>query len=125
MRLRGGRNKKGGFTLTEIVVSLFLLTVGIMAASSTLMTVYKGLRYSASLMTATNLAQSAMEDIKSQSYSQVQADTKDYGEISGYESFRRVTTVTSNAENTLKTVVVLVVSTNGQTISLETLVARK
>ena len=121
-RLMNG--KIAGFTLTEVVVSLFLLSVGILAATSTLMAVFKGQRYSASLMAATQLAQSHMESIKSMTYSQVSSTSEAYGEISGYETFSRITTVTPNADDTLKTVVVQVTSDEGQSITLETLVAR-
>ncbi len=116
--------KVGGFTLTEVVVSMFLLTVGILAASSTLMAVYNGQRYSASLMMATQLANSHMESIKSMSYSEIETTNERFGEISGYETFSRSTTVTPNAEDTLKTVVVQVSADVGQDITLETLVAR-
>ena len=116
--------KVGGFTMTEVLVSLFLLTVGIMAATSTLMAVFKGQRYSASLMMATQLAQSKMESIKSMSYSDIDSVNEAFGDISGYETFSRTTTVTPNGDDSLKTVVVQVSAEGGQSITLETLVAR-
>ena len=116
--------KVGGFTLTEVVVSLFLLTVGILAATSTLMAVFKGQRYSASLMMATQLAQSHMEDIKSMSYSEIDSTNEAFGDISGYETFSCITTVTPNGDDTLKTVIVQVSADGGQDITLETLIAR-
>ncbi len=117
------KNQKG-FTLIEVLVSMFLLTVGVLAASSTLIAVFKGQRYSASLMSATNLAQSRMETVKSTSYDGIASGTEAFGSITGFETFRRVTTVTPNADDTLKTVTVTVVSQKGQSITLETLIAR-
>jgi len=118
-------NKKtGGFTLVEMVVALFLLTVGLLASSSTLVAVFKSRDFSKSLMTATNLAQKQMEDIRSTRYDNVESIMETYGDIPGYEKYRRTTTVTANADDTLKTIVVDVFCSNGQTIRLETLVSR-
>ena len=118
-------NKKtGGFTLVEMVVALFLLTVGLLASSSTLVAVFKSRDFSKSLMTATNLAQKQMEDIRSTRYVNVESTLETYGDIPGYEKYRRTTIVTANADDTLKTVVVDVFCSNGQTIRLETLISR-
>ena len=118
-------NKKtGGFTLVEMVVALFLLTVGLLASSSTLVAVFKSRDFSKSLRTATNLAQKQMEDIRSTRYVNVESTLETYGDIPGYEKYRRTTIVTANADDTLKTVVVDVFCSNGQTIRLETLISR-
>jgi len=118
------QKKNGGFTLVEIVVALFLLTVGLLASSSTLVAVFKSRDFSKTLMTATNLAQKQMEDLRSMGYMDIESSTETYGDIPEYEKYRRTTTVTPNADDTLKTVVVDVFCSNGQSIQLETLVSR-
>jgi prepilin-type N-terminal cleavage/methylation domain-containing protein len=117
--------KNAGFALTEVVVAIVLLTIGIMAASSTLVAVFNSREYSKALTTATNLAQEKMENIKALSYSDVVSGTEELGTISGYEQFRRQTTVTPNNDNTIKNVTVEVVGSHHQSIKLETLISKK
>ena len=119
------QKRNAGFTLTEVVVSILILTVGILAAASTLVAVFNSRDYSKMLMTATTMAQQTLEDIKAKDYSQVLSKTETYGDIPGHEKYRRTVTVTPNAENTLKQVTVEVFSSNGQSIQLETLISRR
>jgi type II secretion system protein I len=125
MKRRKLKNLRSGFTLTEVIVSIVILTVGLMAASSTLVAVLQSREFSRSLMTATTLAQKEMEEVRMKTYSEVNSRTDDFGQIAGYEGYRRVIAVTANAENTLKSVVVTVSSQKGRSITLQTLVARR
>lgn len=118
-------SKRGGFTLTEIVASIMLLTIGVLAASSTLVAVMKSREYSKALASATNLAQESMEEFKSQAYGSVVSRTEAIGTISGHEDCGRVTTVTANADDTLKTVNVEVTCDKGQRIKVTTLISRR
>lgn len=119
------RRKQEGFTLTEVMVSVFLLTVGLFSAGSTMLAVHRSHQLSGTLMTATNLAQSRMEDLKAATYDAVAGLTENYGEITDHPSYRRVTTVTPNADDTLKSVTVTVVDSTGASIELQSLMARR
>ncbi len=120
-----GDARRSGFTLTEVLMATFMLTVGLLATTSTMVAVYHRQSLSGSVMTATNLAQSKLEDIKSSKYDDVVSQTEDYGTISGNAKFRRVTTVTTNADNTLKDVRVLVRTASGPPVELNSLIARR
>lgn len=120
-----GDARRSGFTLTEVLMATFMLTVGLLATTSTMVAVYHRQSLSGSVMTATNLAQSKLEDIKSSKYDDVVSQTEDYGTISGNAKFRRVTTVTPNADNTLKDVRVLVRTASGPPVELNSLIARR
>ncbi|MBZ0273146.1 prepilin-type N-terminal cleavage/methylation domain-containing protein [bacterium] len=117
--------RRGGFTMTEVAVSMLLLTVGLVAATSTLVAVYQHRDLSKTLMTATNLAEERMEALKSGTYGQAADNEEDFGDIAEYPQFRCVTTVTENETDTLKTVAVDVSSHNGLSVRLETLVAKR
>jgi prepilin-type N-terminal cleavage/methylation domain-containing protein len=117
--------KREGFSLTEVVVSIMILTIGLLAAGSTLVAVFNSREYSKSLMASTNLAEKTMEELKAAGYRDISAKTETFGQIPGYEQCRRVITVTPNADDTLKQVVVEVVSRKGQSIKLETLVSKR
>ncbi|MCB9488581.1 MAG: type II secretion system protein [Deltaproteobacteria bacterium] len=116
---------RDGFTLVEVVVSIGLLTVGLLATASTLMAIYNGQRSSAAVMVATQLAESAMEDVKSRGYDEVIETNEPYGGIPDYATYARNTTVTTNADDNLKTVRIQVWSSQGVSVVLDTLVARR
>lgn len=94
-----------GFTLMETIIAVFLLTVGIVGL---LYMFPAGLQTGKSAqMTslATQLGQAKIEEIISENYDdpvlQEGITTEDYGAISGFESFKRVTTVNCVEPNNL------------------------
>jgi len=106
---------RGGFTLVEIMIAVFILTVALIGLISVTVMVINGNDFSRRMTTATTLAKDRIEQLKRTSYSAVAAgETTDYwnadssaGSSGAY--FTRVTTVTDNtpAAN-MKTVVVVV-----------------
>ncbi|MCZ7583087.1 MAG: prepilin-type N-terminal cleavage/methylation domain-containing protein [Deltaproteobacteria bacterium] len=125
MKKKRQKRNNDGFTMTEVIVAIMLLTVGLLAASSTMVAVFHSRTFSKTLLTATNLAQKHLEDLKSLDYPQIASTTEAYGDIQDNIKFQRVTTVTANADDTLKTVVVEVSAPNGQSVTLETLVSKR
>ena len=88
------QNSKG-FTLIELMVAIFILTAGIVAVLSAFPL---GVRIgkSAEMTTvATQLGQAKMEEIISKSYGDISSGTttEDYGEISDFPSYKRITQV--------------------------------
>ncbi|MCC6159340.1 MAG: prepilin-type N-terminal cleavage/methylation domain-containing protein [Deltaproteobacteria bacterium] len=122
---RNGDARRSGFTLTEVLMATFMLTVGLLATTSTMVAVYHRQTLSGSVMSATNLAQTKLENLKASTYDEVQSDTEEYGEIADHAKYRRVTTVSTNADDTLKDVRVLVQAASGTQVELSSLIARR
>ena len=106
---------RGGFTLVEIMIAVFLLTVALMGLISVTVMVINGNDFSRRMTTATTLAKDRIEQLKRTSYSAVAANvTTDYWNVdssagSSGAYFTRVTTVTdSTPAANMKTVVVVV-----------------
>jgi Tfp pilus assembly protein PilV len=113
-----------GFSLVEAIVSVFILTVGLMAAASVLVSVAGSEKLSSVLTTATNLSQEKLEKIRHQAYTDVKSDSEDFGQIQKYPSFKRDVNVTKNADDTMKTVEVITTHLGGQSVRLVTLIRR-
>lgn len=122
---RKSSGARSGFTLTEVLMATFMLTVGLLATTSTMIAVYHRQTLSGSVMSATNLAQTKIEDLKSGTYDAVASTTEDFGSIADHAKYRRVTTVTPNADDTLKDVRVVVQAASGTQVELSSLIARR
>lgn len=122
--MQKGFRKDEGFSLIEALVGVALLTIGLLSAGSVLIAVAGQQKLSTIYTTATNLAEDRIESLRHQTYEDIDDDSEDFGAMSEYVSFKRETVVTANAEDTLKTVEVTVTHLNGQTVKLQTLIAR-
>lgn len=84
-----------GFTLIEVLVAIVILSVGLLGMASLTVAIIQENKLSNDLTTATTLAQEKMEDIRNLGYAGTPASdstvTEDYGNISGYPGFKRVT----------------------------------
>jgi len=118
------RKRQGGFTVTEIVVALFLISVGVLSLASVMSSMANRQNYSLALTTMTNLASTTLEQIKSMPYDSVASSTEEYGEIPDNPTFKRVVIVTPDDSDLLKVVEVQMTNQNGQNVSIETVVAR-
>lgn len=63
------KRNKGGFTLIEILIALFILSVGLLGMSSMVLSVIQATAQSKEAATATTLLQDKMEGLKSVSIS--------------------------------------------------------
>ncbi len=120
---RQGKSQEG-FSIVEAMVSVFILTVGLMAAASVLVSVAGSEKLSSVLTTATNLSQEKLEKVRHKSYTDVDDETEDFGGISKFPSFKRDVNVVSNLEDTMKTVEVVTTHLGGQSVTLVTLIRR-
>jgi type IV pilus assembly protein PilV len=97
-----------GFTLTEVLVAMVVLSIGLLGLSAMTLGMGKSLHFSKNLTLATTLAQDQMEAVRHTPYEQVLTATYPSDEtIPGYPGFR--TTVVIRANNPVvdtKTVVV-------------------
>ena len=84
--------KSAGFTLTEVLIAVVVLSVGLLGLSAMTIAVTKSLSFSNKLTTATTLAQEKVEEIKRASYANVTSANyplEDYNTIPRYPLFSR------------------------------------
>ena len=103
--------KSGGFTLTEVLIAVVILSVGFLGLSAMTIATTKSLAFSNRLTTATTLAQERVEEIKHASYTSVTSANyplEDYNTIPGYPRYSRTVTINNDSPmpNT-KTVIVM------------------
>ena len=107
-----------GFTLVEVMIAVFVLTVALLGLISVTVMIIKGNDFSKRTTTATTLAKDAIEQVKKRPYNAVTpGTTTDYrnadssvGSSGAY--FTRVMTVTDNTPTTNMKTVQVVVSWN-------------
>jgi len=101
--------RKNGFTLTEVLVGLVILAVGILALAAMQITSTKGGSFSNHLTQATALAQDKLEHLKNLSYSDSNLSSGQYNEdiLSG-TIFSRQYHVVEDPGNSMKTITVIV-----------------
>jgi len=63
------KTREGGFTLIEVMVALFILTVGFLGTMSMQLTGMKGNHFGLTTTQATNIAEMKMEEIEKTAYS--------------------------------------------------------
>ncbi|RJQ64137.1 MAG: prepilin-type N-terminal cleavage/methylation domain-containing protein [Desulfobacteraceae bacterium] len=98
-----------GFTIIEVLVTMSILSIGLLGMSALITGILSGNVYNNRLTTATTLAQEKMEDVRRIGYTGVSAATENYGDITGFSLFKRATTVAANSPTAgMKTVVVSV-----------------
>lgn len=101
--------REEGFTLTEVLIALILLTIGIVGVGMTLTFQSGGLSIGADIglaavtranyvSTATMLAQERIELMRNSPYAAVAGVTEDYGFLGGYPGFKRVATVAAGPD---------------------------
>ena len=90
---------KGGFSLVEVIIALTVFAIGIMGTAGLITTVIRNNTFANRMTTAVNLAGYKMEDIKRLGYTNAgnAAGTEDYGDITGYSLYKRITSVTSDS----------------------------
>jgi type IV pilus assembly protein PilV len=132
--MRSAISGKRGFTLIEVLVAILFLVIGLLGLLSLTTTVIKGNAFSKMTTMATTLAKAKLEDVKSQSYTDVATST-DYatssGTVSGSSSgalYTRTCTVTgdSPAAN-MKTISVQVTwlwNGTSRSVSTSTIISR-
>jgi type IV pilus modification protein PilV len=116
--------KPKGFTLIEVVISLIILGIGILAVAAMQVTSTKGGYFSSNVTHATILAQDKLEYLKNLSYSHSDLSNGQYNEgpISG-TIFARQYMIAEDAGNSIKTITVTVQWTDrgNRIISLSTI----
>jgi prepilin-type N-terminal cleavage/methylation domain-containing protein len=89
-----------GFTLSEVLIAMVVLSIGLLGLSAMTLAMGKSLTLSQNLTIATTLAQDKIEAVKQTPYAQVDAadyPLEDYNTIPGYPQFRRAVVIHSNS----------------------------
>ncbi len=106
--LRHGLDTRG-FTLTEVLIAIVILSVGFIGLSAMTLTTVKSLSFSRKLTTATTLSQEKLEEIKNTPYPLVDAASypqETFDAATAYQPFTRVVTIRNGPLSNTKTVTV-------------------
>jgi prepilin-type N-terminal cleavage/methylation domain-containing protein len=102
-------NRKDGFTLLEVLVTMTLLTLGLLGVANLTTGIIKGNYYSKNVTSATLVAQQQIDQAQRVGYTNVNSLAGINSISMGGTSFTRATTVTNSSPATnMKTVVVSV-----------------
>ena len=118
-----------GFTLMEVLITIVLLTVGLLGMAALTTGIIKGNKQSSRLTTATTLAQDKIEDVRRLGYSNMPyADietTEDYNTITDYPLFKRATSTDADSPGTyMKTITITVYwDSDSHSVSLQTILS--
>jgi len=82
-----------GFTLIEVLITIFILAVGMAGVLGAFALGVQTQSKAKMNTVALGLAQAKIEELASLSYSEIASFTEDYGEISGFQSYKRETEV--------------------------------
>lgn len=96
--MRRLRNNNSGFTLMEVLIAMLILSVGLLGMAALITGIINSNKLSNRISAATVLAQDKMEKIRGVGYDDAEdeAGTEDYGDISNYPLYERITAVAPN-----------------------------
>jgi type IV pilus assembly protein PilV len=122
-----------GFTLSEVLIAIVVLSVGLLGLSAMMIVATNSLAFSKKLTTATTLAQGKLEEIKYASYTSVipaNHPLEDYKTIPGYDQFRREVTISAGPVPDTKTVIVTTswqknIHTRSYAVTLKTIINKQ
>jgi type IV pilus modification protein PilV len=114
-----------GFTLTEVLIAVVVLSVGLLGAAQISLGVISSNGFSKRLTVATTLAQDRLEEIQRRGYANANglAGTETYGAIADYSAYKRVTTITANTPTAgmLTATVTVWWSSDAKSVTLQTI----
>jgi Tfp pilus assembly protein PilV len=92
--MRKTNRGQGGFSMLEIMVTVFLVTMGLLVVMTSFVAIAKSQRYSERMDIAASLARLEMERIRNRTYANVQSETGAYSEYPEHPDFRHEAAVT-------------------------------
>ena len=87
------KEKMRGFTILEVMVAVIVLGFGLLAIMHLFPIGLRASKISQDTTVATFLAQQKIENLRNTGWSQITGGMENYGVITGYPEFKRVTTV--------------------------------
>ena len=82
-----------GFGMLEVLISTFLVVLGLLVIMSSMVAVAKSSRYSERMDVANSLARLEMERIRNLNFDNILTETGAYGEYTDHPDFRHTVTV--------------------------------
>lgn len=92
--MMGCRKIQSGISMLEIMVTMFLVMMGLLVVMSSFVAIAKSSRYSQRMEVATTLVQREMERVRNLPWANIQSETGAYGEYSDHPDYRHDVTVT-------------------------------
>jgi Tfp pilus assembly protein PilV len=86
--------KQGGFSMLEIIVTIFLVTLGLLVVMTSFVAISKAHRYSERMDTAASLMRLEMERIHNRTYAAIQTEVGAYSEYPEHPDYRHEVAVT-------------------------------
>jgi Tfp pilus assembly protein PilV len=88
------RRIQAGLSMMEVMVTLLLVTLGMLVVMSSFIAISKAQHYGERMETATTLMRMEMERIRNMPYANVRAETGAYREYTDYPEYRHEVAVT-------------------------------
>jgi len=119
--------KSEGFTLIEVLITLVILTIGLLGMAALTISVIQENAQSKKFTIATTLAETKLEAIKRVGEPiPTTNQTEDYGDIAEYPKFKRVTVPDPNNPNDATTVTVTVFwDSDNHSVAFSTIIGEK
>jgi type IV pilus assembly protein PilV len=117
---------RGGFTLIEVLIAIFLLVVALVGLASVTVMVIRGNSFSKTMTTATTLAKDKMEKLNNTNFDAIATGGPDTPEPN-YSRSWTVTDTTVSGQVVMKTITVTVTwpwQGQNRTVSLDTIIAK-
>ena len=102
-----------GFTLIEIMITLVIISIGLMALSGLQVNAIRGNVFSKRLTTAVSIGEEKLEQIKNTSYANIQSESSTQINKSNMNFTRQVTVINNTNPANTKSVKVTVTWTQG------------
>jgi type II secretory pathway pseudopilin PulG len=87
-------HKQGGFSMLEIIVTIFLVTLGLLVVMTSFVAISKAHRYSERMDTAASLARLEMERYRNRTYANIHSEVGAYSEYPEHPDYRHEAAVT-------------------------------
>src|SRR5512139_3068506 len=88
------RKTRAGFSLLEILITMFLVMLGLLVLLSSMVAMAKSNRFSQRMDIANSLARHEMERVRNRNYDSVLTEVGNYGEYQQHPDYRHETVVT-------------------------------
>jgi Tfp pilus assembly protein PilV len=92
--MRCRRKTQSGMSMLEIMVTMFLVMMGLLVVMSSFVAIAKSSRYSERMEVATTLVQREMERVRNLPWANIQSETGAYGEYADHPDYRHEIAVT-------------------------------
>jgi Tfp pilus assembly protein PilV len=95
MKIR--RRRQAGFSMLEILMTTFLIMIGLLVVMTSFVAIAKSHKYSERMDVAASLARLEMEKLRNRSYDNIRSETGAYHEYPEHPDYRHEIEVTDRA----------------------------